>query len=587
MFYIVLCSTLLQFAAGFFAFKLIVDAGKKWAWTLLSAGIFIMAFRRAYSLVGVYLGHETPSLSFEVIGLIISVLVFGGVLLIGPLIRAMRHVAEKLAESEERYRTVAEFTFDWEYWLGPDGSFVFVSPACERITGYTCQEFMDDPALFANLVHPDHKEEFLKRTATFDALRKPASFDFRIIDRQGQEHWVAHSSLPVFSKKGVFLGTRGSVRNIDPRKRLEEELRNSRAIYESMVQNARCLVLRLDREGTVTFANRYAEEHFERSGVTLIGLPVTELLTPKDKPGQDMAESNALLSELRRTIAAGERLDFECESVGLAGNRFWAEWVNSPVLDEDGAAREFVCVGIDVSRRKALSILKEDVTRIVRHDLKSPLSGIIGIPRIIRQAENITPRQAEMLQAVEDAGVMMLALINHSLELYKLETGTYEFRFEEFNLLDLLREVVRNTQMGRERPVPVILTLDGQALDDQRSALLHAERPLIYTMLGNLIKNAVEASEDKPVSVDIGMDRDCRISISNAGPVPLSMQTKFFEKYATEGKRGGTGLGTYSARLVAEKHGGSIAMCSAPDTGTTVTVRIPLRQAGPQAARKA
>lgn len=586
MFYIVLCSTLLQFAAGYFAFKLIVDAGKKWAWTLLSAGIFTMAFRRAYSLVGVYLGHEVPSLSYEVIGLIISILVFGGVLLIGPLIRAMRHVAEKLAESEERYRTVAEFTFDWEYWLGPDGSFVFLSPACERITGHTCQEFMDAPTLFADLVHPDHKEEFLKRTASFDALCKPASFDFRIIDRQGQEHWVAHSSLPVFSKKGVFLGTRGSVRNIDHRKRLEEELRSSRAIYESMVQNARCLVLRLDREGVVTFANRYAEEHFERFGQAMTGLPVTELLSPKDTPGPDMAASNALLAELRRTIAAGERMDFECESVGLAGNRFWAEWVNSPVLGEDGTAREFVCVGIDVTRRKALSILKEDVTRIVRHDLKSPLSGIIGIPRIIRQEENITPRQAEMLQAVEDAGVMMLALVNQSLEMYKLETGTYEFRFEEFDLLALLREVIRNTQVGRERPVPVVLTQDGQALGNQRSALLHAERPLIYTMLGNLIKNAVEASEDKPVSVDIGMDRDCRISISNAGPVPLAMQSKFFDKYTTEGKRGGTGLGTYSARLVAEKHGGSIAMCSAPDTGTTVTVRIPLRQAGPQAVQK-
>ncbi|MBU4192936.1 MAG: hypothetical protein KKD85_11560, partial [Proteobacteria bacterium] len=103
--------------------------------------------------------------------------------------------------------------------------------------------------------------------------------------------------------------------------------------------------------------------------------------------------------------------------------------------------------------------------------------------------------------------------------------------------------------------------------------------------LENLIKNAVEASEDKPVSVDIGMDRDCRISISNAGLVPLSIQPRFFEKYATEGKRGGTGLGTYSARLVAEKHGGSIAMCSAPDTGTTVSVRIPREQPDSATAR--
>ncbi|WP_285906635.1 PAS domain-containing sensor histidine kinase [Pseudodesulfovibrio pelocollis] len=578
MIVIVLCSTILQFAAGCLALGLITHAGRKWAWLLLSTGIFIMAFRRAHTLVGIIAGQDTPTLPYEVLGLIISVLVFLGILLIGPLLRAMRDSAERLAKSEERYRTVADFTSGWEYWLAPDGSFVYVSPACEQLTGHAPREFMDDPGLFAALIHPDHRETVLAAMASVDGMSKPASFDFKIIDRQGNEHWVAHSSLPVFSDSGAYLGIRGSARDIDHRKRLEDELRASRALYESLVQNAHCLVLRLDREGVVTFANRFALEHFQCPVSALIGRRLTDLLAEGRRSDQDRAAHQEMLADLTRTLASGERMDFECEIVGRGGGRFWTEWISTAVPGHQGGISEFVCVGIDVTRRKELTRLKEDMTRIVRHDLKSPLSGIIGIPRIIRKEENITPRQAEMLKAVEDAGTMMLALINQSQELYKLETGTYEFRFEEFDLTAMLREVVTNTQLGRDRPVPVPITVDGRPAEEAGPVRLCAERPLIYSMLCNLIKNAVEANEGKPVTVDIHTGEDCRISIANAGVVPVSMQTKFFEKYSTEGKRGGLGLGTYSARLVAEQHGGSIAMCSSPESGTTVTARIPLRQ---------
>jgi len=170
---------------------------------------------------------------------------------------------------------------------------------------------------------------------------------------------------------------------------------------------------------------------------------------------------------------------------------------------------------------------------------------------------------------------MMLNLIDQSLELYKLESGSYEFHFEEFDVIAMLRDVIRTVQMGKEHPVPIRVTIDGRTFDEERSIPMTAERPLIFSMLNNLIKNAVEASEGKPVIVDMNFDTGCRFSISNAGEVPKAIQSRFFEKYATEGKRGGTGLGTYSARLAAEKHGGSISMQSAAKLGTTVTVVIP------------
>lgn len=122
-----------------------------------------MAFRRTHTLYEIYQSGNAPDLSYELLGLGISILIFAGIYLIAPLLRDMRDASHKLAKSEERYKTIAQFTYDWEYWLFPDGKYQYVSPACERITGYTQSDFLNDPGLFNRLIHPDDRDDVLKR----------------------------------------------------------------------------------------------------------------------------------------------------------------------------------------------------------------------------------------------------------------------------------------------------------------------------------------------------------------------------------------------------------------------------------------
>ena len=569
---IVIISTGLQFAAGFLALRLVSETEKSWAWMLLSAGILAMAFRRTHSLIEIYQAGFVPSFTFELLGLAISVLIFAGVYLIAPMLRNMRTAQIQLAESEERYRTVADFTYGWEYWQGPDGNFIYVSPSCEGITGYKAEEFLSDPQLFLKIIHPEFRERVERDVSTVAKLLTPSSFDARIVDKGGKTHWIAHNSLPVHSREGVFLGIRGSIRTIDHRKALEADLKESRAVYESLVQHSPCLVLRLTPDGTVTFANRCAEETFGLHNGEIVGRSVDGLFVPLDEDGDATARM------LRESLLSGRRADFEHEHQRPDGARFWGEWVNSAVLNETGKPREFVCVGIDVTRRKALDKLKDDVSRIIRHDLKSPLAGIIGIPSVLQKDPNITPRQAELLQAVEEAGTMMLDLINRSLDLYKLETGTYRLEFAELDLMPLNLDVVRHVGVGGTKKTPVEVTLNGRPAMDSDSAWIFGERPLIFSMLGNLIRNAVEASADRPVTIDVTTGDQCLVAIHNAGVVPEAIRGSFFDKYVTAGKFGGTGLGTYSAKLIAEKHGGTIAMTTSAKTGTTPPVTLPTRR---------
>jgi len=134
-----------------------------------------------------------------------------------------RRAEEALRESEERYRIIADFTYDWEYWLAPDGSFVYVSPSCEKVTGYSAEEFMQDSGLMERIIH---SEDYGKLTCFHVKQRKPmndahSESDFRIDTRTGEIRWISLCSQPVFSKDGRFLGWRGSNRDITERKRVE------------------------------------------------------------------------------------------------------------------------------------------------------------------------------------------------------------------------------------------------------------------------------------------------------------------------------------------------------------------------------
>jgi CheY-like chemotaxis protein len=228
--------------------------------------------------------------------------------------------------------------------------------------------------------------------------------------------------------------------------------------------------------------------------------------------------------------------------------------------------------------------LREDVDHIMRHDLKVPLTGIIGLPPLILDAGGLSDGQAMLLRLVEENGLKMLSMINRSLDLFKMERGTYVLSPESVELAAMLRRVfVEMAGLATSRQVSFALTVNGRPDTGTDAVKVSGERLLLHTMLGNCLKNAVEASpRGGRVTVDIGEGDPVALRVHNLGAVPESIRNVFFHKFATAGKIGGTGLGAYSAKLVAEVHGGSIAMATSDSDGTTITIRLPqLADRGP------
>jgi signal transduction histidine kinase len=220
--------------------------------------------------------------------------------------------------------------------------------------------------------------------------------------------------------------------------------------------------------------------------------------------------------------------------------------------------------------------LKEDVERITRHDMKGPLAGVIGLVQSLAEADNLTEDQKESIRMVEETALQVLDMINLSNELFKIETGRYVLKPQVIKVPQIIRriaELSRRTFAVKNLTIAVA-TPHGVA-DDVLLAL--GDSMLCYSLFQNLIKNACEAApDDSNVTITIHAGAPMRITLENKGTVPVAIRDTFFEKFATAGKQGGTGLGTYSAKLLVEAQNGSIAMETSDEKNQTrITLTLP------------
>ena len=137
---------------------------------------------------------------------------------------ALKESEARIRETELRYRTVADFTCDWEYWRQPDGSFPYMSPSCLATTGYDAQEFYRRPSLISELIFDEDREAREAHLRESLSGVRPAGLEFRIRDKAGAAHWIDHVCTRVTGDGGEFLGVRCSNRDISRRKQSELEL---------------------------------------------------------------------------------------------------------------------------------------------------------------------------------------------------------------------------------------------------------------------------------------------------------------------------------------------------------------------------
>lgn len=137
---------------------------------------------------------------------------------------------QQLIESRERYKAVADYAYHWEYWLDPTGQLLYMSPSCERITGYSKFDFFDNHNLLDNIIHPEDKQAFITHQSLSKTNSEPSTerkLDFRIKRKDGEVRWLNHVCINIFRDDGKHLGIRVTNKDITEQKEFETALKLS------------------------------------------------------------------------------------------------------------------------------------------------------------------------------------------------------------------------------------------------------------------------------------------------------------------------------------------------------------------------
>ncbi|MHB0876297.1 MAG: PAS domain S-box protein [Anaerolineae bacterium] len=295
-----------------------------------------------------------------------------------PAAMSSATVVSPLLPVEDAYRLIADSTYDWESWRGPDGRFLYCSPSCERITGYAAEEFLANPALLSEIVHAEDRPAFAAHEAGDD--RAAGHLELRLTRRDGSECWIEHVCQPLFAADGSRLGSRSSNRDITVRKGIEREregllrqvarlaadLQEERDVLHSTMDNTRAHLAYLDRDLNFVRVNPAYAESCGYTPEEMIGLNHFALYPH--------AENEAIF---RRVRDSGEPARYTAKPFGYPdqperGTTYW-DWTLMPVKDEAGATQGLVLSLVDVTevtraRKRTTELANEAARRAAELD---------------------------------------------------------------------------------------------------------------------------------------------------------------------------------------------------------------------------
>ncbi|MEW6664426.1 MAG: PAS domain S-box protein [Thermodesulfobacteriota bacterium] len=334
-------------------------------------------------------------------------------------------------------------------------------------------------------------------------------------------------------------------------------------------------VITSDSADRILTWNQGAERIFGY-GEEIIGKPATTLIPERYRRDH--------LEGMRRFLETGEEhilgKTVELRALRKDGTEFPIELTLSSWKSPEGM--QFGAIIRDISERKRAEGLREQVHRMLRHDLRSPLVGILGLARVLQEAGSLTDRQRKAAGLIQDLGLRMLRTMDRSRDLFRMEEGTYPLTPGPVNLVQVLSRVraeVGPLISGKELVLQI--SLQGRPAEEVQEYRLEGEEALLETMLANLLVNAAEASPRRAaIRVTVARVNEKGrwvhvIDIHNEGVIPEEIRERFLEPYATSGKKGGSGLGAHSALLVARTHHGTIEYTTSETEGTHVVVRLP------------
>ena len=308
---------------------------------------------------------------------------------------------EALKLTEDKYRTVADFATNWEFWISPSDRMIYCSPSCEQITGYTATEFLMDSKLIQNIIHPEDLPLYLEHKEAEKLGNIFASeIQYRIYRKDGIISWIGHFCKPIFDESHNFRGIRGSNKDITAGKSTEELLKTSNRKYSLLSANITDGIF-IYKNGAFEYVNSAMSHIFGYPEQEFIGMNLMQLVKPEELDKLDF------LNYLNSPVNQIHNVEFEC--LRYDQSTVYVEFLFNFVASES----EIYGVVHDITEKKQLQtnivkaiILTEEKERAhfskELHDGLGPLLSTIKLYLQWSERPKTNTSREEIIRKAED-----------------------------------------------------------------------------------------------------------------------------------------------------------------------------------------
>ncbi len=489
---------------------------------------------------------------------------------VGRDVTEMREAVEAHRRAEEKYRAIFENAPLGIFRTTAAGRFEELNQVMASMLGFSSPEEVTREVTDIGRQFYDDPERRRDLLAALEKATGSVTFETVFRRRDGGRFTGRLHVSAVRDEAGRVVSLIGLMDDITDRMRMEEELRRSERTSRTLLNATTELAFLVDVDGTILAANDNGARRLGGLPAEVVGRNFREYMSWEDFKRSMEGVWDAFCE--RRSVR------FEDDRKGYVH-----DVLVSPVFDDAGAVDKVAVFAQDITERRRLERLREDVERITRHDMRTPLIGIVGFAQLLLKSTNLTDKQREYLAYIQNSGRQMMDFIKKSLDYFKMEQRSYVLHPQPVDMSRVFRRIHDDLRpLAVNKSVFVSFVLNGQETSLERSFHFHGEEDHLENLFANLVKNAVEAApEDSVVTVSVATGENAHtVDVHNLGVIPEAVRGRFFERYNTAGKEGGTGLGAYVARLIAEVHGGTIGYRTDPVEGTHLTVVLPATAAG-------
>jgi PAS domain S-box-containing protein len=257
-----------------------------------------------------------------------------------------KYIENALLSSEERYKKLVDSVTDYIYSVklksGKPETTVH-SQGCVAVTGYTSEDYANDPHLWIRMVYDDDKRAVFELGENILTGKDISALEHRIIHKNGSIKWVRNTPVPHFDKQGKITAYDGLITDITERKLAEEALRMSEERYRTLISTANEGIIIMDEKARINFVNSKLEKMFELSKEEIVGHKIDEFIFQEDLPDHQIK-----FNERRK----GQLDTFERRLKIKNDKIIWVIISSSPIFDREKKFIGAFAMMTDITERK-------------------------------------------------------------------------------------------------------------------------------------------------------------------------------------------------------------------------------------------